>query len=932
MTTTSSGRMQPSDVQARLAELGVNPATGLSSDQVTEHRRRYGSNVIDLPEPEPWWKNLLEKFTENPIPILTGAALLSIFLAIFFKHELPIDGLAILVAVILAVGVGFINEHKSGVEYEKLKLSRLDVPVTVSRDGHEQKVSVNDVVVGDIVHLQTGSKIPADCLLVHGDSMEVDQARMTGESVPSAKGADDVNLYGGTDVVRGTGMALVIKVGNQSQWGEIARQLATEEQEKTPLEERLDGLTAIINKVGTTAAVLIFVALVVETAVRAFLLKETLTTVDGQAFVFGFNAPTIDEFVRFFIVAVTIVVVAVPEGLPMAVNLSLAYSMRKIMQDKNLVRKMMATETIGSANVICSDKTGTLTQNKMTVVHLYLAGERFSGDHPRYRRGDSDTAHPLKVAEILRLSAAVNSTAHLIVKETGEIEPDGNSTEGALLVWVTVNDIDYKGLREQTPVLKRVPFSAEIKRMTSVVNHDGGLLALTKGAPERVVPLCTQIEMPGGPQPINGHEAALVAELDYMTSQAMRTLALAYKKLPAGDTVLEDAPSAENAFEQEMVLLALVGIADPMRPDVPEAIRIAHEAGIDVKMVTGDNPKTATVLARQLGLLAEDSLVLEVHEFRKLSDEELIGVLPYLRVLARAEPMDKYRLVNVLKRMRLVVAVTGDGTNDAPALKHADVGLSMGKSGTEVAKEASDIVLLDDNFYSIVRAVHWGRTLYENIQKFIQFQLTINVSALATAFLSPLLNMVTVPLFGIHLLETPLTVIQLLWVNLIMDTLAVLALVTEPPSPDSMKRPPIGRSEPFITRTMWQNILGMGLYFTLVMLLLQATNFLGADKETARQFTAVIFTSYVFFQVFNEFNCRVLNPRRSAFSGLFKSRNFLLVVGLIVVVQVFLTQFGGRVFSTAPLSLEMWLKIILLTSTALIFGELARFLRRKRNI
>jgi Ca2+-transporting ATPase len=466
--------------------------------------------------------------------------------------------------------------------------------------------------------------------------------------------------------------------------------------------------------------------------------------------------------------------------------------------------------------------------------------------------------------------------------------------------------------------------------MTSVINYNGGLLALTKGAPERVIPLCTQIETRSGPQPIAGYEADLNAELDYMTSQAMRTLALAYKKLPLDDPSLDSAPSAENAFEQEMVLLALVGIADPMRPDVPEAIRIAHEAGIDVKMVTGDNLNTPTVLAPQLGLLAEDSLVLEVNDFRKLSDEDLVGILARLRVLARAEPMDKYRLVNVLKRMRQVVAVTGDGTNDAPALKHADVGLSMGKSGTEVAKEASDIVLLDDNFRSIVRAVHWGRTLYENIQKFIQVQLTINVSALATAFLSPLLNLVTVPLFNIHLLETPLTVIQLLWVNLIMDTLAVLALVTEPPSPDSMKRPPIGRSEPFITRNMWQNILGLGLYFTLVMLVMQATNFLGADKSAARQFTAVIFT-YVFFQVFNEFNCRVLNPKRSAFSGLFKSRNFLLVVGLIVVVQVGLTQFGGR-FNTAPLPLDMWGKIILLTSTALLFGELVRFLRRKRSI
>lgn len=903
------------ELDAKLKEYGVNPSVGLTSAQVMEHRQKYGSNVVDLPEPEPWWKNLLEKFTENPIPILVGAAILSIALAVFFKHEFPVEGVAILAAVALAVGVGFINEYKSGVEFEKLKMSRLDLQITVIRDGKAQIVSVKDIVVGDVIQLQTGNKIPADCFLLDGDSMTVDQSRMTGESAPKPKGVDDFLLYGGTDVVYGTGSALVTSVGNNSKWGEIARQLASEEQEKTPLEERLDGLTEIINKIGTWAAILIFVALAIELVVRAFLLKEVLTSPTGQQFVFGLNADTINEFVSFFIIAVTIVVVAVPEGLPMAVNLSLAYSMRKIMEDRNLVRKMMATETIGSADVICSDKTGTLTQNKMTVVHLYLAGERFVGAHAAYKTS-------AELSDLIHLNSSVNSSAHLVENEHGEIVPDGNSTEGALLSWVTVNGADYKKLREQTQMVKRVPFSAEIKRMSSVVKYNGGLLVLTKGAPERVLPLCSNIETMEGPKPIDGFDAEIKSELDHMTGQAMRTLALAYKKLPDGEV--------DDNFEKDITLLALIGIADPMRPDVPDAIRIAHEAGIDVKMVTGDNPNTAAVLARELGLLSTDSLVLEANDFRKLSDEDLIGILPKLRVLARAEPMDKYRLVNVLKGLRKVVAVTGDGTNDAPALKHADVGLAMGKSGTEVAKEASDIVLLDDNFQSIVRAVHWGRTLYENIQKFIQFQLTINVSALATAFLSPLLNIILVPLFGIRLLEVPLTVIQLLWVNLIMDTLAVLALVTEPPSADSMKRRPIGRSEPFITRTMWQNILGMGIYFTIVMLVLQATNFLGADMNEPRQFTALIFAVYVFFQVFNEFNCRVLNPARSAFSKLGQSRNFLMVVGFIAVVQLLLTQFGGVVFNTAPLPLGLWIKVILLTSTALIFGEMARYFRKQR--
>jgi len=631
--------------------------------------------------------------------------------------------------------------------------------------------------------------------------------------------------------------------------------------------------------------------------------------------VLGLNAATFDQIVRFVIVAVTIVVVAVPEGLPMAVNVSLAFSMKKITQDKNLVRKLMACETIGAANVICSDKTGTLTENRMTVMQVHLDETRLTGT-------DVNRMNAHRLFDLLRLSAAVNSTAHLIPKD-GRMVPDGNSTEGALLQWIAAHEVDYRQLRESCEIVKRVPFSSQTKIMTSVIRVDSQLLVLTKGAPDRVLSHCAAVETSTGVRPVAAYTPVLHEELDYMTSQAMRVLALAYKWLPDQDVSKVDINS-------DLTLLALIGISDPMRQDVPHAIVEARNAGIDVKMITGDDPKTARVLAEELGLLDSDAIVMEGHEFRAMPDEDVMGILPHLRVLARAEPLDKLRLVNLLQDQRQVVAMTGDGTNDAPALKKADVGLSMGLSGTEVAKEASDIVLLDDNFKSIVRAVHWGRALYENIQKFIQFQLTINVSALATAFLSPLLNIFLVPLFGIRLLEVPLTVTQLLWVNLIMDTLAVLALCLEPPAPDTMKRPPVGRTVPFITRTMWENILGMGAYFTVVLLILQATNFLGADKGQVREFPAVIFTTYVFFQVFNEFNCRSLNPMRSAFDGLWASRNFLAVVALIVIVQVLLTQFGGAVFNTAPLPVDLWAKILLLTSTALIFGEGVRFIRRSR--
>lgn len=893
-----------------LQELGIDPQQGLTSQQVQNHRTRFGSNKIDLPHPEPWWKSLLEKFQENPIPILVGAAIIAMITALI-QGRFPFDGIAILIAVILATGVGFINEYKSNIEYEQLKLSRIDIPVTVTRDGTEAKIKVKDIVVGDIVHLEPGTKIPADGLLLHSESMFVDQSRFNGEAAPALKDADDQQLYGGTDVVAGTGLMIVTKVGNESEWGRIARELATEEQETTPLEERLNKLTELINKVGTIAAIAIFVALAVEFVVSIFFFDQTILTEAGDTFAFGFNAVTAEQFLQFFIIAVTIVVVAVPEGLPMAVNVSLALSMRKIQADNNLVRKMLATETIGAADVILTDKTGTLTENKMTVTQVYLAGQRFKdGDviklqnHPKYN--------------LIELNSAVNSTAHLITKN-GHTTPDGNSTEGALLSWVAIQGTDYKKLRRTIKLLKRIPFDAEIKRMTSIVRADGQLIVLVKGAPERILPLCCSVETDDGPVPIDGNNEAIQSELNYQTNQAMRSLALAYKILPDNPAVIENQ-------EGELTLLALVGIADPMRKDVPEAIEIAHGAGIEVKMVTGDNARTAAVLAERLGLLDQDSLVMEGEAFRQLEDRETDHILPRLRVLARAEPFDKRRLVKLLQAKRQVVAVTGDGTNDALALKDADVGLAMGLNGTEVAKEASDIVLLDDNFYSIVKAVHWGRALYENIQKFLQFQLTINLSALLTAFLSPMLNIFLEPLFGIRLLEIPLTVVQLLWVNLIMDTLAVLALCLEAPVKETMQRKPVGRNEEIITPIMRQNILGMGLYFTLVLLTLMATNFLGADKTT-REFSSVVFTTYVFFQVFNLFNARALHITRSPFAGLSLNSNFARVMILIVVIQVLLTTLGGEIFNTAPLSWTMWLKIILLTSTALIFGEIVRWIR-----
>jgi len=908
------------EAQKFLDEHKIDPLSGLTDPQVTTQRQKFGSNEVDLPEPEAWWKMLLEKFTENPMPILIAAAVVSTVLSVMQNH-FPLEGIAILVAIVLATGVGFINEYKSGMEYEKLKLSRLDIPMTVIRNGRETKIQVSEIVVGDIVDLQTGTKIPADGILLHSESMAVDQSRFNGESVPAGKDAEDIILYGGTDVVAGTGQQIITKVGNDSEWGKIAKALASEEQEKTPLEERLDELTALINKVGTGAAISIFAILIIELLVKVFVVGSNMG--DFTPAQFGANAATLDQFVRFFIIAVTIVVVAVPEGLPMAVNVSLALSMKKIAEDNNLVRKLKATETIGSANVILSDKTGTLTQNRMTITEVFLGGQRYVGEQVQQLQ-----KHPLY--RLTELNSAVNSTAVLIQKD-GKTSSDGNSTEGALLMWVTNLGTDYRKLRAEVNLVKRLPFDAETKRMLSVVKDKGKTWVLVKGAPERVMALCDSIEMPSGPERLANHRAVVEQELEHKTSQAMRTLALAYKELtPEQANQLGSANKDEltKLLDHSLILLGIVGITDPMRLDVPEAIQIAKGAGIDVKMVTGDNIQTARVLSQQLGLLEADSIVMEGGKFRAMSDADLIKDLHRIKVLARAEPLDKLRFVNLCKSQRLVVAVTGDGTNDAPALKAADVGLSMGLSGTEVAKEASDIVLLDDNFKSIMKAVHWGRTLYENIQKFIQFQLTINFSALTTAFLSPFLTVFLEPMFGIKLLDVPLTVIQLLWINLIMDTLAVLALCLEPPSDDTMTRKPIGREAPFITKIMWQNIIGMGSYFTIMVLIMMLTGFFGfyPDIESG-EFSAAIFTSYVFFQVFNLFNARSLHLTKSPFDGLSKSRNFLGIVALIVVVQIAVTTFGGEVFRTQPLSLRTWGFVIALTSTVLIFGEVARRIR-----
>lgn len=971
-------------VETVLEKFGTDPERGLTTEQVRRNREKYGSNELSPPEKDPLWKQYLDKFKDPTIIILSACAFLALLTGIY---ELAAKGswlgilesVAILIAVAIATGVGFMLEYKADQAFELLQAETENVVVKVTRDGAFHTVLVNDVVAGDIVHLGTGDKIPGDGLVIESTILQVDQSLWNGEPIPASKDkTHDPVLVGGTDVVEGHAAMIVKAVGDNSERGKIAKKLGEAEQELTPLEQKLNALADIINIAGTGAAALIFasifgagimrgelggtlepmgqmvllmVAAVVfvvviaysltkqgrEKLVRTIVVGWGLVLVLGVATLFIWGAPLSGEsaalsnfldnvfspLLRYFILAVTIIVVAVPEGLPLAITISLALSMQKIRQDNNLVRKMIATETIGSANVICSDKTGTLTLNRMSVDWLYLHGQLHKDDQVT-----NLTRHP--AFERMALIAARNSTSQLEEK-SGELKFVGNHTECALLKWLRDQGVAYEEIRERVPWVAEIPFNAERKMMSTIVSHDGHRLMLSKGAPERIISRCTQIEVDNGQvEPIEKHQDELNRRLDEMTTLAMRPLALAYKSM----TTDGDEP------EEGLTFLALIGISDPVRHDVAAAVKTCKLAGIEVKMVTGDHEKTAHVIAKKIGLLDDDSLTITGDRFETMSDDEILAVVPRLRVLARSTPLQKERLVRLLQSLGEVVAVTGDGTNDAPALKTADVGISMGIRGTDIAKQASDIVLVDDNFGSIVRAVHWGRTLYENVQKFLQFQLTINLSALAIAFLSPLLALGLALLAeqGIHILpgadfkELPLTVLQLLWVNLIMDTLAALALSLEPRRDALMKDPPKRRGESFITRSMAENILVMGVYFTFVILFMQATGwYLGADRTNATQVSSVLFTTYVFLQVFNLFNARSVRPDRSAFAGVRASRNFWMVLGLIVVVQIALTQLGGVTFNTAPLSLWMWVKILLLTSTAIILGEAFRFVRRSRT-
>ena len=851
---------------------------GLTDKQVLESRTQHGANDLTPPARESWVKLLLGKFNDPIIKLLLFATLLSFITGYF--HGSIVESLGILLAVFLATFISFINEYKAGKEFDILNRINDTVPVKVYRNGAVTQIPKNELVVGDIVIVTQGDEIPADGKLLETMELSVNESSLNGESVSSRKthfpvkdfaGTYSPNfIYRGTTVTEGDGIMEVTAVGDATEIGKTARQAAELTGAKTPLNRQLDKLSGIIGKIGFTVAGLTFLALVIRDYAVGIL-------------TFSFSLENLTLLLSFFIIAVTLIVVAVPEGLAMSVTLSLAYSMRKMTAGNTLVRKMHACETMGATTVICTDKTGTLTQNKMLVQYYSGAAcEDFARD------------------------IALNSTALLEKNSNGELSAVGNPTEGALLLYLAANGFSYEDLRMKYKVVKRLPFSTERKYMATIADFDlpDKVSLLIKGAPEIIFSKCGNLDV--------------VKELEKVKEfqqKGMRSLAFASIEIPLLDAD-KDIVSLVNG--NKFNYKGFVAIADPIRDDVPAAMKQCTDAGIAVKIVTGDTSLTAIEIARQAGLWKDGDTLEKNHitgtAFSELDDAAAAEAALNIKVMSRARPADKMRLVKLLQQSGQVVSVTGDGTNDAPALNYADVGLAMG-TGTAVAKEASDIILLDDSFASVTTAVRWGRSIYLNIQKFIQFQLTINVVALFTALTGPFIG-----------IDFPLTVTQMLWVNLIMDTFAALALASEPSYKEVMKKKPRGINDFIISKSMMANIFGVGLLFLAILLGILV--YMNKDGIVSVYELSVFFTIFVMMQFWNMFNARTLGGNRSAFYKLKENRNFVVIAVLILVLQIVIIQFGGGFFRTVPLSLEHWAAIIAGTSMVLWIGELCRLFKR----
>lgn len=882
--------------------------TGLTEEQVLHNRQQYGANVLTPPEREPLWKKFLGKFSDPLIIILLVAGMLSIgisFYEYFGLHQeasVFFEPVGIFIAILLATGLAFIFEVKADREFAILNQVNDDEPVQVIRNGHSQMIPKRDIVVGDIVILTTGSEIPADGELLEATQLQIDESTLTGEpicrksTIPEEQDNDATfptnHAMRGTKVMEGNGVMRIFAVGDQTENGKVFVAAQIDDSVKTPLNEQLERLGGLISKASYAIAVLIVVGRVIVYLTQN---ADTLTPITQHL------TPFLAYLLQSIMIAVTLIVVAVPEGLPMAVTLSLAYSMRRMLKTNNLVRRLHACETMGAATVICTDKTGTLTQNQMRVAEML-----FPSTSDRWFQ-DITSSQQLSELSVLAEAIALNSTAAL--DPQGSVV--GNPTEGALLLWLRDQGIDYQELRNQVTIIDQQPFSTETKYMATLVESQalpGKHIIYIKGAPEIVARFCTMTET---------EKSLFNEQMTVYQQKAMRTLAFAtLSPSPVGRGEQKALPKGGGL--EGASLMALCAISDPVRSDVPAAVQECLNAGIKVKIVTGDTPGTAREIGRQIGLWTDedtDDAMITGSEFAALSDEALLERVQTLKIIARARPMDKKRLVEALQQKGEVVAVTGDGTNDAPALKAAHVGLSMG-DGTAVAKEASDITIIDNSFTSIGRAVMWGRSLYRNIQRFILFQMTVNVCAclvvLAGAFLGT---------------QSPLTVTQMLWVNLIMDTFAAMALASLPPTERVMQDKPRARQAFIISTPMWWSILVTGGIFTALLLVV----LWHLEKGGMPLYDlSLFFTTFVMLQFWNMFNARAFQTGQSALR-LKGCRGFNFIAGCIFIGQILIVTFGGQMFNVTPLSLRHWLMIICGTSVVLWIGEITRLIIKKKE-
>ena len=872
-------------------DIDKNKRIGLTDEQVKQSREQHGRNVLTPPQRTSLWKLYLDKYRDPIIQILLVAAFISLILAFIEKNFMETIG--IFVAVFLATTVGFYFERDAAKKFNLLTALSEEQPVKVRRNGKVMEIPRHDVVVGDVVLVEVGDEVPADGELIVCNDLQINESTLTGEPVTekSLEGGGDGAyprnvILRSTMVMNGRGEFVVTAVGDATEIGKVAKKSTEQTSVETPLHMQLDKLAKMISKVGSVVSVAAFFI---------FLIHDILTNPAWGGKDYFYMAEIV---LKYFMMAVTLIVMAVPEGLPMAITLSLALNMRRMLKSNNLVRKLHACETMGAVTVICTDKTGTLTQNKMQVSALEL------------KQGDE---------ALLDTAIALNSTAEL-----NDGKPIGNPTESALLLWLDAQGKDYEELRRQVNVLKQLPFSTERKMMATLAEVDGETYLFVKGAPEIVMKKCI-IE--------DRMLRQSAEELDEWQHKAMRTLAFAYKKVEASIMRTSRTSTAEVVAlldANDLQLQAIAAIADPIRPDVPAAVQECRHAGIEVKVVTGDTAATALEIGKQIGVFEDepenigadgsmtslDQQMITGEEWEALSDDEAYERAKDIRVMSRARPTDKQRLVAMLQKRGEVVAVTGDGTNDAPALHYAHVGLSLG-SGTSVAKEASDMTLLDDSFKSIANAVMWGRSLYRNLQRFLFFQLVVNVAALLLVLGGSVIGT-----------EMPLTVTQILWVNLIMDTFAALALASLPPSHEVMKDKPRKASDFIINKSIGFGILFCGIVFFLVMFaLLVYCERRGKGGVDVHELT-MFFTTFVMIQFWNLFNAKALMSHHTAFRHFLKDKGMILVLVLVLVGQWIIVTFGGEMFRTTPLSLHEWLLIIGSTSVVLWAGELWRTFKR----